>query len=94
MVFIYTVGRACIASTLNPAETLVFCTVIPVLATGHPHHHFRATDIFQILEHLLFKIGPKGLSYCFYWRAAAAAAAAAIVSPGNKIFVETLHLLH
>ncbi len=40
----------------------------------------------------LVKIGPKGLSYCVYWRAAAAAAAAAaaIVSPVNKIFVEAL----
>ncbi len=32
----------------------------------------------------IIKIGPKGLSYCLYWRAAAAAGAAAIVSPGNK----------
>ncbi len=45
---------------------------------------------------LSIKIGPKGLSYCVYWRAAAAAgaAAAAIVSPVNKIFVEALLLLH
>ena len=43
----------------------------------------------------IIKIGPKGLSYCVYWRAAAAAAgAAAIVSPVNKIFVEALLLLH
>ncbi len=44
---------------------------------------------------MMIKIGPKGLSYCVYWRAAAAAAAAAaIVSPGNNIFVEALLLLH
>ncbi len=44
---------------------------------------FRKEIIIEI------KIGPKGLSYCVYWRAAAA-----IVSPGNKIFVEALLLLH
>ena len=47
-----------------------------------------STFACQCDVHGIFKIGPKGLSYCVYWLAVAAAAgagAAAIVSPVNKI---------
>ncbi len=83
-------GRNMRTGSIPKIPTGITIVPVPILMIGMVFWVF-GTSVwcknwsYASLSDFVIKIGPKGLSYCLYWRAAA------IVSPGNRMFFSCIN---